>query len=111
MTSLRPLPIKRQLLVKAGLPRRAMRMTVVLDQQGAGHAVLTLRTSEGDFILDNLQTQILRWDRTGYLFVKRESDVQTSWLALDPADQSQPVASVQRRPVAQISELSRAASR
>src|SRR5215212_8138215 len=39
--------LKRRLLVKAGLPRRALRMTVVIDQQGEGHAVLMARTDRG----------------------------------------------------------------
>ena len=28
-------------------------MTVVIDEQGEGHAVLMVRTDRGDFILDN----------------------------------------------------------
>ena len=36
--------LKRKLLVEAGLPRRALRMTVVIDDTGQGHAVLTART-------------------------------------------------------------------
>ena len=45
--------LKRKLLIEAGLSRRALRMAVVLDEQGAGHAVLMVRTDHGDFILDN----------------------------------------------------------
>ena len=41
--------LKRKLLVEKGLPRRAMRMTVVLDDRSDGHAVLTIRTDRGDF--------------------------------------------------------------
>ena len=40
--------LKRRMLVEAGLPRRAMRMTVVIDETGEGHAVLTIRTAKGD---------------------------------------------------------------
>jgi len=45
--------LKRRLLVQAGLSRRAMRMTVVVDEEDAGHAVLIVRTNLGDLILDN----------------------------------------------------------
>ena len=45
--------LKRRLLVQAGLSRRAMRMTVVVDEEDAGHAVLIMRTDLGDLILDN----------------------------------------------------------
>jgi predicted transglutaminase-like cysteine proteinase len=74
--------LKRKLLVAGGLPRRAMRMTVVLDRQGAGHAVLTVRTDRGDFILDNNTSRVLPWNETGYEFLKREGSDSTVWVAL-----------------------------
>ena len=51
--------LKRRLLAEAGLPRRAMRMTVVVDDKGEGHAVLMIRTAQGDFVLDNKTSAIL----------------------------------------------------
>jgi predicted transglutaminase-like cysteine proteinase len=80
--------LKRRLLIAAGLPRRALRMTVVIDTQGAGHAVLTVRTDSGDFILDNITNQVLRWSETSYIFIKRESDRKAEWVFLmrDPRD-------------------------
>src|SRR5215207_11705837 len=57
--------LKRKLLAERGLPRRAMRMTVVQDDKGEGHAVLMVRTDRGDFILDNQRAAILPWTRTG----------------------------------------------
>ena len=51
--------LKRHLLAQAGLPRRAMRMTVVIDEKGEGHAVLTLITDRGDLVLDNKTNAIL----------------------------------------------------
>ena len=74
--------LKRHILVAAGLPRRAMRMTVVIDEKGEGHAVLTLITDRGDLVLDNKTGQILPWHRTGYVFVKRESQDATAWVSL-----------------------------
>jgi predicted transglutaminase-like cysteine proteinase len=74
--------LKRRLLVKAGLPRRALRMAVVIDDKGEGHAVLMVRTDRGDFILDNKQTSVLPWNQTEYRFVKRESDDGHSWVSL-----------------------------
>lgn len=80
--------LKRKLLVQAGLPHRAMRMTAVIDEQGEGHAVLMVLTDQGDFILDNKRNVILPWRRTGYTYVKRESTSGRSWVAL--ADQAAP---------------------
>ncbi|TXM74588.1 transglutaminase-like cysteine peptidase [Methylobacterium sp. WL12] len=74
--------LKRSLLARAGLPRRAMRMTVVIDEKGEGHAVLTLITDRGDLVLDNKTSQILPWHRTGYTFIKRESQDAVAWVSL-----------------------------
>jgi predicted transglutaminase-like cysteine proteinase len=75
--------LKRKLLVEAGLPRRALRMTVVIDGGGAGHAVLTLRTTRDDLILDNQTDAILPWQETGYRFVQRESTRSAGWVFLE----------------------------
>ena len=74
--------LKRHLLVEAGLPRRAMRMTVVIDEKGEGHAVLTLVTDRGDLVLDNKTNAILPWHKTGYVFIKRESQDAVAWVSL-----------------------------
>ena len=74
--------LKRHLLAKAGLPRRAMRMTVVIDEKGEGHAVLTLLTDRGDLILDNKTSAVLPWHQTGYTFIKRESQDAVAWVSL-----------------------------
>ncbi len=71
--------LKRKFLIGAGLPRRALPMTVVLDEIGDGHAVLTVRTDRGDLILDNKTYAVKRWDETGYSFVKREAETATGW--------------------------------
>jgi predicted transglutaminase-like cysteine proteinase len=74
--------LKRRLLVQAGLPRRALRMTVVIDEKGEGHAVLTIVTNRGDLVLDNKTSAVLPWMQTGYTFVKRESQDAVGWVAL-----------------------------
>jgi predicted transglutaminase-like cysteine proteinase len=75
--------LKRKLLVEHGLSRRAMRMTVVIDEQGEGHAVLMVRTDRGDFILDNKRVSVLPWQQTGYVFVKREGHDSLAWVSLN----------------------------
>jgi len=78
--------LKRWLLAEAGLPRRAMRMTVVVDEAGDGHAVLMICTDRGDLILDNKTDAILPWHRTGYAIVKRESQSSAAaWVSLGVA--------------------------
>jgi predicted transglutaminase-like cysteine proteinase len=75
--------LKRKLLADTGLPRRAMRMAMVIDQDGAGHAVLLIRTDRGDLILDNRRDEVLAWHGTAYTFVKREGPQAFSWLSLN----------------------------
>lgn len=77
--------LKRRLLVEAGLPARALRMTVVVDETGEGHAVLMARTDRGDFILDNKHNGVLPWHQTGYTFVKREGSHGSAWVSLGQA--------------------------
>lgn len=64
---------KRHLLIEIGFPRQALLMTVVKDENGEGHAILTAKTDHGDFILDNMRESIVAWDATHYTFVKRQS--------------------------------------
>jgi predicted transglutaminase-like cysteine proteinase len=87
--------LKRKLLVEAGLPRRALRMTVVIDETNAGHAVLMVRTDQGDFILDNRTTDIRDWSEIGYDFVKRESGNSVGWVSLEVESNRTLVASAQ----------------
>lgn len=74
---------KRKMLIKAGLPRQALLITVVLDRRGDGHAVLMVRTNRGDFILDNQYRDIMAWDKTGYIYLRRMSEENpNAWVAM-----------------------------
>src|SRR5438093_9363916 len=75
--------LKRKLLMQAGWPRQALLITVVRDQKGEGHAVLTVKTDKGEFILDNQEDQILLWSETSSRFVKRQSQTDENvWVSL-----------------------------
>jgi predicted transglutaminase-like cysteine proteinase len=78
--------LKRRMLIEAGWPREALLITVVRDKKGEGHAVLTVKTDKGDFVLDNQEARVLLWSDTGYRFVKRQSQSDPNvWVALgDP---------------------------
>ena len=74
---------KRRMLIKAGWPREALLITVVRDKKGEGHAVLTVKTDKGEYVLDNQETEVLLWSNTGYRFVKRQSqNDQNTWISL-----------------------------
>ena len=74
--------LKRKLLRERGLPQRAMRMTVVIDELNEGHAVLMILTDRGDYILENMTNAVLPWDETGYVYVKREGHDSMAWTSL-----------------------------
>lgn len=76
--------LKRRILIQAGWPRQALLMTIVHEADGEGHAVLTLKTDRGEFILDNLTDNILLWSQTPYRYYKRQSqDDPNAWVLLN----------------------------
>jgi len=76
--------LKRRMLIQAGWPREALLITVVRDKKGDGHAVLTVKTNRGEFILDNQEAEVLPWYRSGYRFIKRQSQRDPNeWVSLE----------------------------
>ena len=74
---------KRKMLMQAGWPREALLITVVRDKNNDGHAVLTVKSDKGEYILDNQTDDIVLWSDTGYRFVKRQSQSDPNvWVAL-----------------------------
>lgn len=89
--------LKRRTLIEAGWPASALLITVVRDLKGDGHAVLTVVTDRGDFVLDNQLEGILPWHMTGYEFVKRQSQNHPkNWVYVGPAQAEIGVASTRR---------------
>ncbi len=75
--------LKQKQLIDLGFPANALRMTVVMDENQEGHAVLTLVTAQGDYILDNRRNDILRSVETKYSFLKRQSgESPRQWVSL-----------------------------
>jgi len=75
--------LKRRRLMEAGFPRQALLMTVVKESNGEGHAILTVKTDEGEFALDNLDDAVKPWNKTPYRFVKRQSETnQNTWVSV-----------------------------
>lgn len=74
--------VKRERLVAAGFPRRALRMTAVIDRDGEPHAVMMVRTNQGDFVLDNKRDAILPWRQTGYIYLQREGSTGSTWVSI-----------------------------
>ena len=76
--------LKRRMLIQSGWPRDVLLVTMVRDNKDEGHAVLTVTTDKGDYVLDNQREDILIWSETGYRFVKRQSQSNPNvWVSLD----------------------------
>lgn len=75
---------KRKMLVARGWPVTSLLITVVRDTKNEGHAVLTVVTDRGDFVLDNQNPQVLPWDQTEYRYIKRQSATDVSrWESIE----------------------------
>ncbi len=77
--------LKRRMLIQRGWPASSLLITVVTDENGGGHAVMTARTSNGDFILDNRRPKVVAWNKVPYRFFKRQSYRNPrNWVSLMP---------------------------
>jgi predicted transglutaminase-like cysteine proteinase len=75
---------KRQALINEGWAPSTLLMTVVRERNGAGHAVLMVRTDRGDLILDNQVGAVRLWNETEYQFIKRQSQENAGeWVLID----------------------------
>jgi predicted transglutaminase-like cysteine proteinase len=83
--------LKKRQLEKMGFDSGALLITVVLDEKNEGHAVLTVATEQGDYVLDNRRNDIMLWNDTGYTFLKRQSQKDPrAWVALTEVQQPTP---------------------
>lgn len=74
---------KRRVLMQKGIPLSDLLITVVRKKNGEGHAVLTVRTDKGDFVLDNLTDAVVPWNKTGYRYLKRQASNHTGrWVTI-----------------------------
>jgi len=83
--------LKQKMLLARGWPKSSLLLTVVRDEKGEGHAVLTARTAQGDFVLDNKVDDVRLWNVSDYYFIMRQSYLDPRvWVSLDANDRSVP---------------------
>lgn len=89
--------LKRRELMEKGMSASDLLITVVLQPNGEGHAVLTVRTDRGEFILDNMRNKIMLWSDTEYTYLKRQaSDNPGQWIKIID-DRNAAIAALQTR--------------
>lgn len=82
---------KRHELMKLGMPASALLLAAARTGWGEGHLVLIVRTDRGDYVLDNLTSQIRPWNATGYRWLKRQSAENPQfWTTVGKASRPQP---------------------
>ena len=76
---------KRQQLMAMGFPQPALRIAIVYTWKNERHAVLTVVTDHGDFVLDNLTDKIQSWDKADYRWIERQDPLDAwGWVSLEP---------------------------
>lgn len=80
---------KKQTLVARGIAPENLLYAVSRNRWDAGyHAVLILRTTDGDYVLDNMRDRVLPWEDTRYDFVMRQAAHEAmAWVAVSPQGQ------------------------
>lgn len=70
---------KRRALLKAGFSPSALRIAYVKTRRGEGHAILVVKTSRGDLVLDNLNGSVRPLSQSGYRIVSMSGADPMSW--------------------------------
>lgn len=73
---------KRAQLILAGVPANALSLVTAISPVAGRHAVLLVRTTRGDFVLDNLHTRPMPVDQLPYVWLAMQSgDRMLAWSA------------------------------
>jgi predicted transglutaminase-like cysteine proteinase len=70
---------KRRALINAGLPASSLRLAYVKTRRGEGHAILVVKTTRGDFVLDNLNASVRPLSQSGYRIVSTSGADPMAW--------------------------------
>ena len=96
---------KRHELIRRGWPAAALALTVAKTSWGEGHLVVTVRTDQGDLVLDNLRSSIVPWQKTGYDWIMRQSEANPQfWVDLDGGEAGTMTAAVEFGEATEVAE-------
>lgn len=70
---------KRRALIKAGFSPSALRIAYVTTSSGEGHAILVVKTSRGDMVLDNLNGTVRPLSQSGYHIISMSGANPRDW--------------------------------
>jgi predicted transglutaminase-like cysteine proteinase len=72
---------KRAQLIRKGVPAGSLRIATTTTRWGESHAVLVVKTSQGDYVLDNLNNQVKTLRASGYRIRSMSSADPNRWVA------------------------------
>lgn len=72
---------KRSALIRQGVSAGALRIAYTHTRRGEPHAVLVVKTSQGDYVLDNLTNSVKTLRASGYNIRSMSSPNPTRWTA------------------------------
>jgi len=78
---------KRKALLDAGWPPEDVRLAVATTEQGERHAVLTVDTDGGTYVLDNRHPFVEPWQALPYRWEKRQARDGSGWVEVSPPAQ------------------------
>lgn len=70
---------KRHALIAAGLPASSLRIAYVKTRRNENHAVLIVKTTRGNFVLDNLTNKILPLSQSGLRLISISGANPRNW--------------------------------
>lgn len=73
---------KRQALLGLGWPVQALRLALCVTEAGQAHAVLTVDTDQGCYVLDNRFPEVAAWTALPYRWTVRQAAGGPSWVAI-----------------------------
>ena len=74
---------KRRLLLEQGVPAGALALATTTSKATGSHALLVVRTTNGDYVLDNTNPWVLPWTETDYKWITiQEGEHLLEWRAV-----------------------------
>ena len=74
---------KRQRLLALGWPLEALRLATCRIETGEGHAVLTIDTDAGAYVLDNRHAGVRAWRDLPYQWDRRQAAGGSHWVSVE----------------------------
>jgi predicted transglutaminase-like cysteine proteinase len=74
---------KRRALIMRGWPPGALQLATAVIRPNIGHLVLVIDTEDGDWVLDNLSPDVVRWQLLPYRWIARQQGAaMENWVAV-----------------------------